>query len=213
MQLVNNFIIDFMRTLGGMSAAILVLAYLSRVFLAQRLSRDMEVWKADLKAMADKDVERLKVQLSASLNDREIRLSALHTRVIEAVSEIHARIYRVQAAIKDYTRAFEPTGSEPIDRRAKRVARSLANLKVSFETKAIFLPQDLYEEIFGFHKRVSDTAHEFQLFIVQQIDPGQRMERWQKIEHFTSEESPKLLKALRNRFQFHINVADKLPRE
>jgi hypothetical protein len=208
MQLLKDTIYEFVRTLGGMAAAILVLSFLAKTFLTQRLSTELEAYKAELKATADAALERLKAELSTALRDREIRLSALHAQVIDAVSGAYARLYRLQAAIEDYVRPFEAVGEGPRSERAKRLADALADLRDFFETRALYFPPDVYEMIFGFHMKINERAVEFQLFVDQRIDPAQWTERWKQVTEFTSEESPKLLRVLRERFQTLVEITD-----
>ena len=209
MQLLRDILYDFARTLGGLSAAVLVLVALAKIFLTHRLSRDLEAYKTDLKFSADTNIERLKAELSTALREREIRLSALHAQLIEAVSGTYARLYRLQSAAKDYTRPFEAVGDEPTHERAKRLAEALADLKEFFETRALFFPKEFYEQIFGFHMKINEKGIEYQLYVDQKIDPAQFTQRWRKVAEFAGEESPKLLKALRERFRTLVEVTDK----
>lgn len=79
-------------TLGGGTAILAAAAWLIRTALDHALSRDVEAFKARLKADADIETERLKSSLQMIAFEDQVRFSNLHAKRAEVIAEIYARM-------------------------------------------------------------------------------------------------------------------------
>ena len=59
--------------LGGNAAMLAVLAYLAKLFIGHRLSRDISSFQSELKATSDAAIERLKSDLQLHAIEHQVR--------------------------------------------------------------------------------------------------------------------------------------------
>jgi hypothetical protein len=76
-------------------------AWLIRTLLSDRLARQSEEFKIQLKAAADAEIERLKSSLQMRALEHEVRFSRLHDRRAKVIEEVYQRLIDAE---KDYGR-------------------------------------------------------------------------------------------------------------
>ncbi len=67
-------------------------AWLIKTVLNQGLARDAEVFRTQLRADADKEIERLKNSLQMVAVEHQVRFSKLHEKRAEIMAELYKRL-------------------------------------------------------------------------------------------------------------------------
>jgi hypothetical protein len=79
-------------TTGGGAVLLGAAAWLIKTVLNDRLARDAEGFKAQLKADADKEIETLKSSLQMVAVEHQVRFSNLHEKRAEVIAELYKRL-------------------------------------------------------------------------------------------------------------------------
>jgi len=77
---------------GSGSALLGAAAWLIKTVLQDRLARDADVFKKQLRADADTEIERLKASLQMVAVEHQILFSKLHERRAEVIAELYKRL-------------------------------------------------------------------------------------------------------------------------
>src|SRR5882762_8947453 len=84
-------------TVGGGGVLLAAAAWLIKTVLTDRLAREAEEFKTQLKADADAQIERLKNSLEMAALEHQVRFSKLHERRAEVIAELYKRLVEVGA--------------------------------------------------------------------------------------------------------------------
>jgi hypothetical protein len=104
----QDVIVTVFTTIGGGTVLLGAAAYVIKTALTQRLLLDAEGFKAQLKASADAEIERLKVSLQMSALEHEVRFSKLHEKRAEVIAELYGRLVEISTLVHQY--AYEDRG-------------------------------------------------------------------------------------------------------
>ena len=69
-----------------------VLAYLAKLFIGHRLSRDISSFQSELKATSDAAIERLRSDLQLHAIEHQVRFSRLHEKRATTLAELNSLI-------------------------------------------------------------------------------------------------------------------------
>jgi hypothetical protein len=83
---------QFITTLGGFSVVVLALAWLVRSLVTHVLSKDVETFKASLKAQADIEIERLKATLQMEGYRDQVRFGRLHEKQANTLALLYEQL-------------------------------------------------------------------------------------------------------------------------
>jgi len=106
----QDVIVTVFSTIGGGAVLLGAAAYLIKAALTQRLLLDAEMFKGQLKASADAEIERLKVSLQMSALEHEVRFSKLHEKRAEVIAELYGRLVEISMLVHQC--AYEQRGGE-----------------------------------------------------------------------------------------------------
>ncbi len=118
----------------------------------------LETLKAQLKADADTEIEKiksqssietekLKSQLSIAAAERQYRSAKLHERRAEVVAELYGLLTTAQHAMTEYVHIWQPAGSPSVEQRQKAAVDAVNALVVYLPSKRIFIPHRIVEKI------------------------------------------------------------------
>lgn len=79
-------------TVGGTAVLLAAAAWLIRTVLTNRLALDAEKFKAELKANADMEMEKLKHSLQRIAVEHQVRFSKLHEKRAEVIADLYRRL-------------------------------------------------------------------------------------------------------------------------
>lgn len=180
---------------GGTAVA----AFLAKSLLKQFLARELERFKADLKAAHDRSLEVLRTELRVAASEREVRFSRWHEKQLDALSEVYAQLARTRLALI-------PLGHTTDARTVQTAGDAHRELRETFEKKRIFLSDDLAGLTSDIIRRTG------LLFVGLAGEPAQADAK--NDIHLLREQIPRLLESLRTEAR-HIllrpGISDALP--
>lgn len=118
---------------GGSGGA----AWLLKSGLTAWIEKDTEAFKAQLKADADNEIERLKSSLQMAATEHQVRFSKMHEKRAQVIDDIYTKL---TDAFYD-GRRFVLTGEHGSEKEFARVGRELWEIFVFIERHRIFLPE------------------------------------------------------------------------
>jgi len=132
---------DLLTTLGGGAAILATAAWLIRTALDHALTRDAESIKAQLKADADIETEKLKSSLQMVAFEHQIRFSNLHAKRAEVIAEIYFQMVEVEQHGKKFVYAdvFDETRRQAYSETMNRLVEFFFFL----EKRRIYLPGNI----------------------------------------------------------------------
>jgi hypothetical protein len=77
---------DLIVLFGGNAALLIALAFLLRSILTHRLTKDIRVFEAELKAKADSSIEQAKHAMQLATTEHQVRFSKLHEKRAEVLA-------------------------------------------------------------------------------------------------------------------------------
>ncbi len=123
---------------GGTTAAIAVIAWLTKSLLGQFLKKDVEQHKALLRAQTDAELEKLRAVLERESLEHEIKFRRIDDRVAEHLGEIYARLFRLYESASKYVAILEHSGEPSKEEKFDIV------VEANREFWDYFLPNRLY---------------------------------------------------------------------
>lgn len=125
-------------TLGGGGVVLVAAAWLIKALVTDRLARDAEKFRMDLKAKSDSEIERLKNALEMAALEHQVRFSKLHEKRAEVIAKLYAVLAELQYSGQKYVfaGAYEPKRDDEFSRTAKKVQEVF----LFIEEHQIYLP-------------------------------------------------------------------------
>jgi hypothetical protein len=161
-----------------------LLIWLTKSWISERLKNSIqseETHKAQLKAQADIQSERLRAQLSITANEHQVRFSKLHDKRAEVIAELYSLLVQ---AYWDAQSFISPIGfeGEP-SKREKYVTAMNASADYSrfFEKNKIYLPTTLCASLEEFVRAMRSKMIGFGVYV--QIDEAELQSHTLKQKH------------------------------
>jgi hypothetical protein len=146
-------------TLASGTVVLGAAAWATKTLLSDRLTRQVEAFKIQLKADVDTANERLKNSLQMVALEHQVRFSKLHEKRAEVIGEVYARLIEVE---KGYGRFVLVDGYErdPEKQREARHKTDVAMYEMSLfiEKHRIYLPARVCESLKAFLDIMWDNA-------------------------------------------------------
>lgn len=146
---------EVITTLGGNTAALLVLAWLLRTVITEKLSRDTQTFKVGLQSSADKELEALRVHLQATANteterfknalqiaaeEQRIRFAKLHETRALKIADLYERLLKYSLECQRYVFQMNEEERQAVFHELERQFRDVYTF---YETTRIYLPESV----------------------------------------------------------------------
>jgi len=127
------------------------LIWLTKAWISERLKNSikneydekLETHKAQLKAQADVESERLRAQLSIAATEHQVKFSRLHEKRAEIIAELYGLLVQAYWDAGSFISPFEQ-GGEPTKKEKYVIAmNAIADFFRFFEKNKIYLPIEL----------------------------------------------------------------------
>jgi hypothetical protein len=128
-------------TLGGGTAILAAAAWLIRTALNYALTRDVESFKARLKADADIETEKLKSSLQMVAYEHQVRFSNLHAKRAEVIADIYSQMVDVEQHGQRFVYAEVFNETQDRQRAYSETSRRLVEFYFFLEKRRIYLPE------------------------------------------------------------------------
>jgi hypothetical protein len=143
----SQFLLPALAAFGGTAAALAVLGWLAKALITQWLTRALDVNRVQLGKEVSIEIERLRADLAGAGKDREILFSAFHERRAKAITAIYAHLSDARAHNSTLAAALERVGFEGQEKRAKAAGDSLRRMINIVETRRLYLPDEVVDQL------------------------------------------------------------------
>jgi len=180
-----NFVIN---TLGGAAILVCAVAWLARSLVSQYLNKDIALFKADIPAKSDKEIESLKAALKLEIDKASFQFNTLHIKRAEVMARLYEMLFDLYGNTQGLLHEFERRQiREDLDRKCEahrreswelvsgihslteeekikidEVALSVRNLFSFYKAHKIYFPAEVCVEIDRFLTLASYTATSYQ---------------------------------------------------
>jgi hypothetical protein len=188
--------------LGGTTAGVVAIAFLARSIILHLLSKDIEAYKAKLKAHSDIEIERLKNELKMQSFEHETRFRKLHEKVADTISETYPLLNKTYMSIKSLVSPAEFGGEPNKEEKAKIAQENSREFIKYFLDHRIYYPKGLYKKIDDFYKLLVGSATTFTL-AHRMNNPGGRsdIDKWHEAWRAIVEKAEPLFEEMNAEFQ------------
>ena len=132
-----------------------LLVWLFKSWISERLKnaikaeydQKLETHKAQLKAQADVEIERLRSQLSIAATEHQVRFSKLHDKQADVVVQIYTLLVEANTAATTFVSASQGTDEARQGQAHENAITSLMTFVDFLEQNRIFLPERVCTQI------------------------------------------------------------------
>lgn len=125
------------------AALLAALALLARSLLAQLLGKDLEAFKANLSANAQRTLETYKAELSREAREHQIRFEKLHANRVGAIEALYVKLVETRYTMESFVSAWRPDNWDEY----VKVGREFLELRRELDKRRIHLPEALCGEL------------------------------------------------------------------
>lgn len=161
----NEVVGVVLEVVGGVSALLAGVYFLSKRLLTHLLEKDLESYKVELQHSASLLTEQIRHQNETAITEYASKISHLSNNQFDAIKSISLRLMELWAAIEQATLLIRPVSDEPNQSRAQRELEDIFDksnkLLEEFKKYEIFFPNEFSEALFNFRSRLISHARIF----------------------------------------------------
>jgi hypothetical protein len=152
-----------LKTLSALGIGAGTVAYIARTVIKTFLDRDIEHYKAELRAVHESALERLRADLRIEAFQKETVFAKLHAKRAEVIQELYGRLVAVSRAMNDFMSPLQ-IGGGPSREEKKTAAADAANAFLDYYlTNEIYFDEGLCDKLQSFAK-LKDAWHTFDMY-------------------------------------------------
>lgn len=177
---------DLLTNIGSTGVIVAAMTWLAKTLLSDRLARQVEAFKIELKANADAANERVKNSLHIMALEHQVRFSKLHEKRAEVIDELYKRLVALEGGHAKFVIFEDPGSTETFN--------AMSELSRFIQQHRIYLPAPVCDSL----KEFVDLMWQNVTLIKMQTAPGPRTtdKMMQKREQVISEAYRTLLSEL-----------------
>ncbi len=130
-------------TVGGTTGIVLAIAWLARSLFTHQLTRDVEAYKARLKAQGDIEIERLRNSLQIASIEHQVRFSNLHEKQAQIIADVYTKLVVVSRRCESFVLTTEGTPAKEKRDEYNEMAALIRTFVEFVEDHKIYLPDDV----------------------------------------------------------------------
>ncbi len=123
--------------------------------------RELESHKAALKATSDKELEVLRSRMSIQLLEHEVRFRRLHDKVAETIAETFTRLTKTYDSVARYVSPVDLAGQPDKDGKLVILGEHYNEFSNYLSDNRLFLPRHLYKTVLEFRNKLYDVSMSF----------------------------------------------------
>jgi len=183
----QDIIARFVATVGGGAVVLAAAAWLIKTLVSNRLVRDAEKFKIEIKASADTEIERVKASLA--------RASRVHERQIDILQNLYRYLYEAQDLFQRMTSAGGYKDEISPESYGDLVTKAMQSAFNELVQGRLLIPSALAQQCDSFFNTVLKGRINFSIAQDRSMDmdPGKRAEFWKAAATVAHQEVPKIL--------------------
>lgn len=202
--------VDFLGTTAASSALIMLVAFLGRTWITERLTGaiqleyeiKLESHKAVVKERTEAALEYMRSTIRQASFEHEILFSQLQQRRVVVIEELYELLVQMVWDMADHASVFEWANDPPKSEKFGKAMDSAALFFRYFEKKRLFLPQAICDRLDDFVRQIRQKNIDFGIFH-REPDPAlntqrddKRHDAWVSAHDYMTQEVPHARKAL-----------------
>lgn len=160
-----ELILELIKLLGGAAVLIGAAGWLATKFIENRLNREIEAYKARLKAESDTEIENLKSHLQVAAKEREIAVSWLHQKRATAIESLYSSLADLQHAARVVLDILSPRNPTDIRKCSSEAVKILHQTYAAYHKAKIFLSPLTCEKIEKVLQGIQDPVIMYDLYL------------------------------------------------
>jgi hypothetical protein len=172
-------------------------AWVIKTLVSDRLARQAEAFKIQVKADADTEIERVKAFLT--------RASRVHERQLDILQKLYSHFYDVQGLFQRMTASLRVAGEISPQEYESKVATEMESARDELSKGRLFIPSALAQQCDAFFNAVFQGRLDFSLAHNQMLDAVQRNKFWTSAATVANQEIPKIVQQIDEAARFLIH--------
>jgi len=149
------------------------LVWLTKSWISERLKsaikneydEKLETHKAQLKAQADIESERLRSQLSIAATEHQVKFSRLHDKRAEVIAELYGLLVQAHWDAESFVSVLEWSNEPTKEQKYVTAMNAIADFFRFFEKNKIYLPASLCELLEKFVRAMREKVIGFGVYV------------------------------------------------
>ena len=202
--------------LGGNAAMLAVLAYLAKLFIEHKLSRDISRFQSEVKATSDAAIERLKSDLQLHAIEHQVRFSRLHEKRAAVIAELNSLIAEAMWEAENFLSILEFPGEPSKHEKYHATMTKLVELSRYFDKHRIYLSSEVTIPLEALVQKVRTLVIGFGVYLhwedLQLQDPtrADKNKAWNEGWEAIRNDIPAARRTLENEFRAILNGTSSL---
>ena len=202
--------------LGGNAAMLAVLAYLAKLFIGHRLSRDISSFQSELKATSDAAIERLKSDLQLHAIEHQVRFSRLHEKRATVIAELNSLIAEAMWEAENFLSILEFPGEPSKREKYHTTMTKLVELSRYFDKHRIYLSSEVIIPLEALVQKVRTLVTRFGVYLhwedrqLQDHTRADKNKAWNEGWEAIRNDIPAARRTLENEFRAILNGTSSL---
>ena len=197
-----------------------LVVWLTKTWISERLkdsikheyAQKLETYKAELKAVNDVELEKLRSNLNILACERQIEFSKLQEKRTDTIEKMYSLLKDVYLAIEDYTKIFVPVGDKSQEEKRNIVYNTYDSFNKYYHHKIIFLPFETVKSIDQLNKEFVEVFNKFRLGVELKSNEIEKTNVWEEL-YSLKESMTKSLEKLENDFRLLVGDKSNLKKE
>lgn len=158
---------EILTALGGSAILLAAIAWLIKTIITHYLSKDVEAYKATLKAESE-----------IALLEHDTIFRRLHSRRAEILAELYSKLAEAVSATSSFLSLVEWAGEPDKKEKYKIAMEQIVDFFKYFDRRRIFLSEELCKQIDDFVDKIRNPAIDFSMYLDEpQYDPTTAREK------------------------------------
>lgn len=145
---------EILTRLGEFGILVAAIAWLAKKIITHQLSKDMEVFKADLQKESQREIESLKSVLEQRAYEHQVRFSRLHEKRAKVIEETYANLVDLYDVSNRFLARFPYRKGEVPTVIVQGVLKTTSRFMTHFERHRIYFDSDVSEKIIRLNEAI-----------------------------------------------------------
>ncbi len=190
------------KTIAILAAASGLIVWLAKAIFNQLLSRDIERYKTDLRAVHDNALERLRADLRIEAFAKETVFAKLHAKRVEVIQDLHKQIAVVSRTMNALMSPMQFSGGSSESEKAADAEQAAHAFQTYLSDNQIYFDEDLCNLLDAFGNKLWDAWVTYATYGsdekgVERERRQTRFEAWKKL----SDELPEIQRQIEKSFR------------
>ena len=195
---------DVITTVGSGSVLLAAAAWLLKTVLTDRLTKDADAFRTQLKADADMEIERLKNSLQMVAVEHQVRFSNLHEERAKVIAQLYKRLVDAHWHARGFVFSSEHNRTPTQQEEFQKTAQEMFDVTFFIDQHRIYLPESVCTLLDKFVGDIRRIVHATGIFTHVQYPTVETLQQSEKTFTKAYEEFEKDIPAARRALEIEF---------